>query len=151
MDDHIKYMQRAFELAQKAEQHDEVPVGAIIVYKDKIIGEGWNQPILSNDPAAHAEILALRNAGQTINNYRLHDAVMYVTLEPCAMCAGALVHARIARLVYAVADPKTGACGSVLNILQTNELNHKVETEKGVMEQESRALIQSFFKAKRNK
>ena len=142
-------MQRAYELARKAETHDEVPVGAVIVHENNIIGEGWNQPISSNDPAAHAEIIALRDAGNKLGNYRLPDTTMYVTLEPCAMCAGALVHARVAKLVYAVDDPKTGACGSVFNLLQTNELNHQVEIEKGMMEEECRALIQGFFKAKR--
>ena len=100
-----KWMQRAFELAQKAEAHDEVPVGAVIVFQDKIIGEGWNQPILSNDPSAHAEIIALRNAGNNIGNFRLPEATLYVTLEPCAMCAGAIVHARLAKLVYAADVP----------------------------------------------
>lgn len=144
-------MQRAYELAQEAESHDEVPVGAVIVLNDQIIGEGYNQPISSNDPSAHAEIVALRNAGQTVNNYRLPEATMYVTLEPCAMCAGALVHARLAKLVYAVDDPKTGACGSVFNLLETDELNHKVQIEKGIMEDECRSLIQNFFKQKRLK
>ena len=151
MNDDLKWMQRAYELAQKAKDQDEVPVGAVIVHENKIIGEGWNQPISSNDPTAHAEIVALRRAGQTLNNYRLPDATMYVTLEPCAMCAGALIHARLAKLIYAADDPKTGACGSVFNLLQTNELNHKVEIEKGVMEDESRSLIQGFFKEKRVK
>jgi len=146
-----EWMQRAFELAQKAEAHDEVPVGAIIVHEDKIIGEGWNQPISSNDPTAHAEIMALRDAGNNIGNYRLSNATMYVSLEPCAMCAGAIVHARIAKLVYATDDPKTGACGSVFNLLQTEELNHKVEIEKGIFEEECRTLLQDFFKAKRVK
>jgi tRNA(adenine34) deaminase len=146
-----EWMQRAFELAQEAQAHDEVPVGAIIVYQDQIIGEGWNQPISSNDPTAHAEIMALRDAGNKMENYRLPDATMYVTLEPCAMCAGALVHARIAKLVYAVEDPKTGASGSVFNLLQTEELNHKVEIEKGILEEECRSLIQTFFKEKRIK
>ncbi len=145
------WMQRAYELAQQAKEHDEVPVGAVIVYKGNIIGEGWNQPISSNDPTSHAEIVALREAGKIMSNYRLPDAVMYVTLEPCAMCAGALVHARIDRLVYAVDDLKTGACGSVFNLLQTDELNHKVEIEKGVMEEECRTLIQDFFRTKRVK
>jgi tRNA(adenine34) deaminase len=144
-------MQRAFELAHKAKEQDEVPVGAIIVYEEKIIGEGWNQPISSNDPSSHAEIIALRQAGQTLSNYRLPGAMMYVTLEPCAMCAGALVHARLDKLIYATSDPKTGACGSVFNLLQTEALNHKVEIEKGVMEEECRALIQGFFKEKRVK
>ena len=145
------YMERAFELAQQAKEQDEVPVGAVIVYENKIIGEGFNQPISSNDPTAHAEIVAFRQAGQTLNNYRLPDATMYVTLEPCAMCAGAIVHARLAKLIYAADDPKTGACGSVFNSLQTNELNHKVEIEKGLMEEESRTMLQDFFKAKRMK
>ena len=144
-------MQRAYELAQLAEANDEVPVGAVIVLNDQIIGEGWNQPISSNDPTAHAEIIALRNAAKQINNYRLVDATVYVTLEPCAMCAGAIVHARLAKLVYAIADPKTGACGSVFNLLDVDELNHKVEIDKGIMEDECRLLIQGFFKQKRIK
>ncbi len=146
-----KWMQRAYELAEKAKSQDEVPVGAVIILENKIIGEGWNQPISSNDPTAHAEVIALRDAGNNIDNYRLPDATMYVTLEPCAMCAGAIVHARIAKLVYAADDPKTGACGSVYNLLQTEELNHKVEIEKGIMEDECRSLIQDFFKTKRVK
>ena len=145
------WMQRAFELAKKAEAHDEVPVGAVIVLDDQIIGEGWNQPISSDDPTAHAEIMALRDAGKNIGNYRLPNATIYVTLEPCIMCAGAIIHARLAKLVYAVDDPKTGACGSVFNLLQTEELNHKVEIDNGVMEEECRSLIQSFFKEKRAK
>lgn len=151
MNNDVEWMQRAFELAQKAKEHDEVPVGAVIVYEDKIIGEGWNQPITSHDPTAHAEIIALRDAGNNVGNYRLPDATMYVTLEPCAMCAGAIVHARIAKLVFAAADPKTGACGSIFNLLQTEELNHKVEIDKGIMEDECRLLIQTFFKEKRKK
>lgn len=151
MDIDIQYMQRAFELAQTAKEQDEVPVGAVILYEDKIIGEGWNQPVSSDDPSSHAEIIALRQAGHALHNYRLPGAVMYVTLEPCAMCAGALVHARLAKLIYAVADVKTGACGSVFNLLQTEQLNHKVEIEKGLMEEECRSLIQGFFKEKRVK
>lgn len=145
------YMQRAFMLAEKAKSQDEVPVGAVIVHDDKIIGEGWNQPISSNDPTAHAEIMALRDAAKKLSNYRLPEATMYVTLEPCAMCAGAIVHARLAKLIYAIADSKTGACGSVFNLLQTEELNHKVEIQKGIMEDECRDLIQNFFKEKRVK
>lgn len=144
-----KWMQRAFELAEQAKIQDEVPVGAVIVFEEKIIGEGWNQPVSSNDPSAHAEIMALRDAGNNIGNYRLPDTTMYVTLEPCAMCAGAIVHARLAKLVYAADDPETGACGSVFNLLQSEELNHKVEIEKGIMEEECRTLIQTFFKEKR--
>jgi tRNA(adenine34) deaminase len=151
MSKHEKWMQRAFDLAKKAEAQDEVPVGAVIVLNDQIIGEGWNQPISSDDPTAHAEIMALRDAGKKIGNYRLPNTTLYVTLEPCTMCAGAIIHARLSRLVYAVDDPKTGACGSVFNLLQTDKLNHKVEIEKGVMEEECRSLIQSFFKEKRAK
>ena len=143
------WMQHAFELAKKAEAQDEVPVGAIIVYEDRVIGEGWNQPITSNDPTAHAEVMALRDAGGKIGNYRLPNATIYVTLEPCTMCAGAIIHARLSRLVYAADDPKTGACGSIFNLLQTEELNHKVDIEKGVMEEECQSLIRSFFNQKR--
>jgi tRNA(adenine34) deaminase len=144
-------MRKAIELALKAKEQGEVPVGAVIVLDGEIIGEGWNQPISSNDPSAHAEIMALRDAGNNISNYRLPEATLYVTLEPCAMCAGAIVHARLAKLVYAVNDPKTGACGSVFNLLQTEELNHKVEIESGIMEEECRSLIQDFFREKRAK
>jgi len=151
MNEDAKWMQRAFELGKKAKEHEEVPVGAVIVHENKIIGEGWNQPISSQDPTAHAEIIALRDAGNNVGNYRLPDATMYVTLEPCSMCAGAIVHARLAKVVLAVADPKTGACGSVFNLLQTDELNHKVEIDKGIMEDECRLLIQTFFKEKRKK
>ena len=151
MNNDVEWMQHAFELAKKAKEHDEVPVGAVIVYEDRIIGEGWNQPISSHDPTAHAEIIALRDACNNVGNYRLPDATMYVTLEPCAMCAGAIVHARLTKLVFAAADPKTGACGSIFNLLQTEELNHKVEIGKGIMEDECRALIQTFFKEKRLK
>ena len=145
----LQWMQRAVELAKKAEAQDEVPVGAVIVLDNQIIGEGWNQPISSDDPTAHAEIMALRDAGEKIGNYRLPNVSIYVTLEPCIMCAGAIIHARLSRLVYAVDDPKTGACGSVFNLLQTDELNHKVDIEKGVMEEECQSLIRSFFNQKR--
>jgi len=150
-DAHIFWMESAIKLARHAADNGEVPVGAIIVYEEKIIGEGWNQPISSNDPSAHAEIIALRNAGSHIGNYRLPKATLYVTLEPCAMCAGAIVHARLEKLVYAAADLKTGACGSVFNLLQSEELNHKIEIEKGILEGECRSLIQGFFKEKRAK
>jgi tRNA(adenine34) deaminase len=146
-----EWMQCAFKLAQKAKEHDEVPVGAVIVHEDQIIGEGWNQPISSNDPTAHAEIIALRDAGNNVGNYRLPNATMYVTLEPCAMCAGAIIHARLSKIIFAVADPKTGACGSIFNLLQAEGLNHKVEIDKGIMEDECRSLIQTFFKEKRSK
>ena len=146
-----EWMQYALQLAKKSEQRDEVPVGAIVIHKNKIIGEGWNHPISSNNPTAHAEIMALQDAGEKIGNYRLLDSTMYVTLEPCVMCAGALVHARIAKLVYAVDDQKTGACGSVFNMVQAEELNHNIEIKKGVLEKECQALIKNFFKEKRLK
>ena len=145
------WMQHALLLAKRAEQQDEVPVGAVIVLNDQIIGEGWNQPVSSNDPTAHAEIMALRDAGKKIGNYRLPDATLYVTLEPCAMCASAIVHARLTKLVYAIEDPKTGACGSVFNLLQTDELNHRVEVKRGILADECQSLIQTFFKKKRIK
>ena len=147
--DDTYFMKQALVQAKKAYDQDEVPVGAIIVYQNEIIGEGWNQPILSHDPTAHAEIMALKNAGEKIGNYRLPESTMYVTLEPCVMCAGAIVHARIAKLVYAVDDEKTGACGSVYNLVQAEELNHHVEVEKGILESQCQALIQDFFKEKR--
>ena len=146
-----EWMQHAFQLAKKSEEHDEVPVGAIIVHENKIIGKGWNQPISFHDPTAHAEIIALKDAGEKIGNYRLPESTMYVTLEPCVMCAGAIVHARIAKLVYAVDDEKTGACGSVFNIVQTDKLNHRVRVEKGILEKECQTLIQDFFREKRLK
>ncbi len=146
-----EWMQQAFQLAKKSEGQGEVPVGAIIVYQNEIIGKGWNQPILLHDPTAHAEIIALREAGRKMHNYRLLGSTMYVTLEPCAMCAGAIVQARISRLVYAVEDKKTGACGSVFNIVQTEELNHSVEITKGILERECQTLIKIFFKEKRLK
>jgi len=146
-----EWMQHAFQLAKKSETLDEVPVGAIVVCKNKIIGEGWNQPISSHNPTAHAEIIALKDAGEKIGNYRLPESTMYVTLEPCVMCAGAIVHARVTKLVYAVKDDKTGACGSVFNITQADQLNHRVRIEKGILEKECRTLIQGFFKEKRLK
>lgn len=143
-------MQHALDLARHAEALGEVPVGAVIVLDENVIGEGWNQPISSQDPSAHAEIVALRAAGRSVNNYRLTGAEMYVTLEPCCMCAGAIVHARIKRVVFALSDPRSGAAGSVFNILQSTELNHRTDIETNVLEDESKALIQGFFREKRN-
>ncbi len=147
--DEREWMLAAYALAQQAEAHDEVPVGAVIVRDNKIIGTGRNRSIASSDPSAHAEIVALREAGRTAGNYRLPGAVMYVTLEPCPMCAGAMIQARLAGLVYAVDDPRSGACGSVLNVPQVSALNHRVSVKKGVLEDECRLLIQRFFRAKR--
>jgi tRNA(adenine34) deaminase len=142
-------MQRALELARHAEAQGEVPVGAVIVLDDEIIGEGWNQPISASDSTAHAEIMALRQACQTINNYRLPGADMYVTLEPCVMCAGALVHARLRRLHYATAEPKTGAAGSCVDVFSLPNLNHRVELAPGLLAEESSQLLRSFFRARR--
>ncbi len=143
-------MGRAIELAQMAEAAGEVPVGALVVYEGKILGEGWNQPISSQDATAHAEIMALRVATQKINNYRLPDNVsLYVTLEPCPMCAGAMVHARVARLVFGATDPRSGSAGSVFNILDSQELNHRVEIVPGVMASRCSELLTKFFKQRR--
>ncbi len=142
-------MRRALELARQAGTAGEVPVGALVVFEDEIISEGWNQPIVSHDPTAHAEIVALRAAAQRVRNYRLSDAVLYVTLEPCAMCAGAIVHARIARVVYGAADPKSGAAGSVFNLLQSASLNHRAELTGGVLAEDCGELLRKFFESRR--
>ncbi len=142
-------MSQALELALQARDHGEVPVGAIVVHDGAVIGEGFNQPISLADPSAHAEMQAMRNAARRLDNYRLLDATLYVTLEPCAMCAGAMVHARIKRLVYGAADPKTGATGSVFNLVQSEQLNHRLEVEGGVMEKECGELLKDFFRKRR--
>ena len=144
-----KWMQRALELANLAAQEGEVPVGAVLVKNDEVLGEGRNAPIMSSDTTAHAEIQAIRAACKSQGNYRLPDATLYVTLEPCAMCAGALVHARVRRVVIAAKEPRAGACGSVLNVLQHESLNHRCDVEFGVMENESALLLKQFFKARR--
>lgn len=143
------WMRRALELADCAEQQAEVPVGAIVVHNQMIIGEGWNQPIQSHDPTAHAEIIALRQAAQHINNYRLVGATLYVTLEPCLMCVGALVHARIARLVFATPEPRAGAAGSVFTVLDDRALNHRVTVTQGVLQDEASARLRRFFQQRR--
>lgn len=143
------WMQKALELARNAEAQGEVPVGAIIVLDDQIIGQGWNQPIASQDATAHAEIVALRQACQTMQNYRLPGSEIYITLEPCMMCAGALVHARIARCIYATAEPKTGAAGSCIDAFTLPNLNHRVECTANVLKEESSQLIKNFFRARR--
>lgn len=145
------WMQRALELARQAEAEGEVPVGAVLVKEDQILGEGWNAPIGEHDPTAHAEIRALRNAATRLGNYRLPDTTLYVTLEPCVMCAGAIIHARVQRVVYGAVDPKTGAAGSVFDILNSELHNHRVNISGGVLEQECSTLLKDFFQAKRNK
>ncbi|MBI3545558.1 MAG: tRNA adenosine(34) deaminase TadA, partial [Gammaproteobacteria bacterium] len=143
------YMRRALDLARHAQEAGEVPVGALIVLDGEIIGEAWNQPIVTHDPTAHAEIMALRAAAVRQKNYRLPGATLYVTLEPCGMCAGAIVHARIARVVYGAADPKTGAAGSVFNLLETTQLNHRAQITRGVLEPECSEVLRKFFASRR--
>ena len=145
------WMQRALELARQAEAAGEVPVGAVLVKEEQVLGEGWNAPIGEHDPTAHAEIRALRNAANRLGNYRLLDTTLYVTLEPCVMCAGAIIHARVKRVVYGATDPKTGAAGSVFDILNSELHNHRVQITAGVLEPECSALLKDFFQAKRNK
>ena len=142
-------MRQALDLAERARSEGEVPVGAVLVMDDDCIGEGWNRSISTHDPTAHAEIEALRAAAARLGNYRLPGATLYVTLEPCAMCAGAIILARIKRLVYAAADPRSGAAGSVFNILQSAQLNHRVELASGILEQEAATLLQAFFRERR--
>lgn len=143
------WMQRALSLAGQAEAEGEVPVGAVIVLDGEVIGEGWNRPIAANDASAHAEINALRAAGRRLGNYRLPGATLYVTLEPCVMCAGAIVHARIARVVFAADDPKTGAAGSVFDTLLSDRHNHRVEVARGLLAAEAGGLLREFFRARR--
>ena len=142
-------MQLALRLAGKAQELDEVPVGAVIVKDGELIGQGYNQPITTNDPSGHAEMIAMRAAGQYLKNYRLEGCTLYVTLEPCAMCIGAIFHARLGRLVYAASDPKTGVCGSVLNLPAEKRLNHHLEVSNGLLAEESGQLLKQFFLRKR--
>ena len=144
-------MQIALDLALKAAENNEVPVGALIVKNNKIIGRGANSPIRLSDPTAHAEIIAMREAATFLGNYRLVDCTLYVTLEPCAMCSGAMQHARIAKLVYGANDPKTGACGSVIDLMNEPKLNHHTQVIGGVMAHECGAVLSDFFKQRRLK
>lgn len=147
--DDLHWMAHALTLADKAESIGEIPVGAVLVKEGKILGEGWNQSIILNDPSAHAEMLAIRQAGQRVSNYRLIDATLYVTLEPCAMCAGLLVHSRIRRLVFGAFDAKTGAAGSVMNIVSHQTLNHQLEVTGGVLLEQCSEKLSAFFRARR--
>ncbi|RLA19228.1 MAG: tRNA adenosine(34) deaminase TadA [Gammaproteobacteria bacterium] len=147
----LEWMRRAITLAQKAEQQGEVPVGALLVREGVCVGEGWNQPILRHDPSAHAEINALRDAGQATENYRLIDTVLYVTLEPCVMCMGAIANARVRRLVFGASDPARGAAGSILSLSNASFLNHHIETEGGLLAEECSELLRSFFARRRRK
>ncbi len=146
-----EYIALAMEQARLAEAAGEVPVGAIVVLDGAVIGSGSNRVIRDSDPTAHAEIVAIRAAGLALGNYRLEGCTLFVTLEPCAMCAGAILHARIARLVYAAADPKAGACGSVLSVMNHPQLNHRVEVEGGVLAEECGAMLTNFFRSRRGK
>lgn len=144
-----EWMQHAIVLAAKAEAAGEIPVGAVVVIDDQIVGEGWNQSIMNHDPSAHAEMLAIRAAGAKIGNYRLLDATLYVTLEPCAMCAGLLVHARVKRVVYGTTDLKTGACGSVMDLVRHPTLNHQMLVDGGVLAGLCAQQLSDFFKRRR--
>ena len=146
----MRWMQEALKLAQHAASQHEVPVGAVLVLDNEIIGTGWNQPIASIDPTAHAEIIALRNAAHKLDNYRLINTTLYVTLEPCIMCLGAMLQARITRLVFGAYDPKAGAVKSVFNILDNQQLNHRITWQGGILATECGVLLRAFFKDKRS-
>ncbi len=142
-------MHQALELAETAAKSGEVPVGAVLVHDGKIIGRGYNQPIGSHDPSAHAEIIALREGARTLGNYRIIDSTLYVTLEPCIMCVGAIIHARVKRLVYGANDPKTGAAGSVFDLFNSGKVNHQVTVEGGLLAEACGTQLRKFFKARR--
>jgi len=143
------WMEEALRCAQRALEIGEVPVGAVVVRQGQIVGRGWNRNISTFDPTAHAEIVALREAGITIGNHRLEDCELFVTIEPCAMCAGAMVHARIKRLIYGADDPKAGAVRSVTQVLNHPQLNHKIQVQSGVLAGRSAEMLQTFFKNRR--
>ena len=148
-DNDKEMMQHALSLAKQAEKEGEVPVGAVIVRNGEIIAEGWNQPVQLHDPSAHAEMMAILQAAQQLGNYRLNQCTLYVTLEPCSMCVGAMIHARIERLVFGAFDPKTGAVKSVFRTLDDPRHNHSISWEGGVLADESSALLKAFFQARR--
>lgn len=146
---HEEFMGRALELARAAEAAGEVPIGALVVIDDRVVGEGFNQPISSGDPTAHAEIGAMRAAARAIGNYRLTGATLFVTVEPCMMCVGAMVHARIGLVVYGAQEPKSGALVSTMRAHESTGLNHRLEVVSGIRQEECRALMQDFFRARR--
>jgi tRNA(adenine34) deaminase len=148
MSDEI-FMGEALGLAKRAAEAGEVPVGAVVVKDGAVAGRGYNQPVSGKDPTAHAEVMALRDAAKRIGNYRLGECELYVTLEPCAMCAGAIINARVSRVVYGAADPKSGACGGVVDLFAENRLNHHATIVGGVMAEEAARLLQDFFSARR--
>lgn len=143
------WMRHALTLARRAWEEGEVPVGAVLVQGETVIGEGWNRPVGHHDPTAHAEIMALRQGGKVLENYRLLDTTLYVTLEPCVMCAGAMVHGRVGRLVFGAHDEKTGAAGSLLDVLRHPGMNHQVKIEHGVLAEECAAMLSDFFRHRR--
>jgi tRNA(adenine34) deaminase len=145
----VHWMKRALDLARRAEEANEVPVGAVLVKDNQLIAEGWNQPISSFDATSHAEIMAMRAAGKKLNNYRLIGTTMYVTLEPCSMCVGAMIHARVSKVVYGAAEPRTGALGGAFNLLEANQHNHIFTVESGVLAETSKTLLQNFFQSRR--
>lgn len=146
-----EFIQRAIDLAARAEAEGEVPVGALVVLNDEVIGEGWNRPIAAHDPTAHAEIIALRAAAERLGNYRLTGATLYVTLEPCPMCAGAMVHARIARVVYGASDPLAGSAGSVFDLLGSEKLNHRAAVQGGILADQCSQQLRAFFQSRRSR
>jgi len=143
------HMRRALDLARRAAEEGEVPVGAVVVAGAEVLGEGWNRPIAASDPTAHAEIQAMRAAAARLGNYRLTNATLYVTLEPCPMCVGAIFHARVRRVVFGAKDPKTGAAGSAIDLFQDERLNHHALLESGLLAEECGALLKRFFAARR--
>jgi tRNA(adenine34) deaminase len=145
----LQFMQQALDQAKVAAAAGEVPVGAVLVRDGQVISSGFNQPISNSDPSAHAEMMALRSAAQDASNYRLPGTTLYVTLEPCTMCAGAMLHARVERVVFGAADPKTGAAGSVLNVFSEKQINHQTQVEGGIMSEECGQILRDFFKERR--
>jgi len=143
------FMRRALEFARRAQEEGEVPVGAVVVLNENVLGEGWNRPITASDPTAHAEIQAMRAASSALSNYRLTGATLYVTLEPCVMCVGAMFHARIGRVVFGARDPKTGAAGSIVDLFKNEKLNHHAQIQGGVLAGECGALLSRFFASRR--
>jgi len=142
-------MRHALTLAQKAAALGEVPVGALLVKDERLLAEGWNQPIVDHDPTAHAEIMAIRHGAESVQNYRLPGTTLYVTIEPCSMCAGAIVHARIARVVFGASEPRAGAAGSVINLLQNEQFNHQTDISSGVLAEECGQILKDFFAMRR--
>ena len=146
-----KWMKHALTLAHHATELGEVPVGAVLVKDGNLLSEGWNQPISQDDPTAHAEIMAIRKAAKLVGNYRLPDTTLYITIEPCSMCAGTIVHSRISRVVFGAPEPRAGAAGSVLNLLQNERFNHQTEVTSGVLADECGQVLKDFFATRRKK